>query len=1296
MKTHEFKASGKQVTNGRGSSSTTLTESLIIIIKKLASLREEVEQISKSPISHLEKLRQLKKIEEVEYKTLLKLLAYTEKAEELKSLATILKDLGDLTRHIGDCSIESYKGTVPILYLEPTGLDHKAKIIIQEFIAASVSPLKYYNDAAIFYQYALKIIKKRIGNEQEEEGYGKEIENIYFKLSEIKQSIISLSTDNNNAGNIGVDLNVESEADKNIELLTILRDKAEKQVVEIERYGIDSRELGANEKKKEAAEQEEQYIETARATFKTIAEEMKDFLAKLYIESENEIGNPPCSYSVISLGSLALEQATPYSDFEFAIITENEDYRNSTNLIVREYFKNLSHLVHFKVINLGETIIPTSKYEIEMSHIVHPGVNFDLGGKTPLGRIDRDKPYELIQTVEGMLWYVYNEGNKASHIDKALPYILEKVSYVYGDSKLVEEYQKKVTAFLHKVNEEDSEGRIHCEARALIILKKGITEIDHLSDHKEDKHIVGNIDKLRPELGRDAGRLFNVKQEVYRLPDRLIHDFGMYFGIEGDSVWDTVDKMAQKKIIGLEASRNLKNAITFANILRLKTYSHYKSQQEDLSVFSVNEPDFKASSAFYLSKEDLEIGGAVFRYFYTALPLYTLVRDFCNKYPFLNEIQKKNFFKESSFYTDDHITKGLISYRLAQSQNAIISFQNYASYIQNNREEIDKEKLASCFIEPENVIVTDLDELLFGVEEYNFLAQKNLANAYFLANDYKKAYAVLKAIIDKINFDCLYQLAAPEKLEEVALVLHNAACCLVYEENYHEAINLYEVALSLSRGFEPTLHVNLASCYARAGQFDKSKELFEKATKIPDLISRFHALEQYTSLLLSFKNDQTRVEEAVTCIGEMKKILETHIDHFKAKYGDKYLLLIKLAPLRLQVEVISKKAQLANKSKESEAFPSLYSEIKLLEEEFISISKKISDVPEIRKKIIRIYLEFCEGLSSIVNQQSANSQEELSKLKKAQYYFDEAAKIPDCSQEKIAKTADNLAKTYSNYALCNTSPPILKIKFLERALEIQKKYDLLAFGTLNNLGVEHHNLAERYFSGKDGCQKSYSKALENYTVALSYITDAINSYQTGTSKTYLIETLKNLGMNYGGIGYLRLDVLSLQKVLLCYDTANKINVTDEIVEYQQCLQGKISRVESLFKIILDKLSQIQVNKKDTLGIEIGTNDLESFFLSYYFKKLPFLSFQVMVDKCLILIKGGNIKALKKCIKQEQQNISNIKDFKNADLEDLKKDIAVICKKSENPIIAVEAANSLIEFEIEEFWRFDEREVLGDL
>jgi len=46
------------------------------------------------------------------------------------------------------------------------------------------------------------------------------------------------------------------------------------------------------------------------------------------LECIEVLGDPPCRYAYIALGSLAREEATPYSDLESAILIEEDAVSN--------------------------------------------------------------------------------------------------------------------------------------------------------------------------------------------------------------------------------------------------------------------------------------------------------------------------------------------------------------------------------------------------------------------------------------------------------------------------------------------------------------------------------------------------------------------------------------------------------------------------------------------------------------------------------------------------------------------------------------------------------------------------------------------------------------------------------------------------------------------------------------------------------------------------------------------------------------------------------------------------------
>ena len=78
---------------------------------------------------------------------------------------------------------------------------------------------------------------------------------------------------------------------------------------------------------------------------------MKQFLTAVIKECLEGLGTPPCDYEVIVLGSLARNEMTPYSDFEWAILTTSEEDE------CKVFFRNLTNLVHLQVsqvLSLGQ------------------------------------------------------------------------------------------------------------------------------------------------------------------------------------------------------------------------------------------------------------------------------------------------------------------------------------------------------------------------------------------------------------------------------------------------------------------------------------------------------------------------------------------------------------------------------------------------------------------------------------------------------------------------------------------------------------------------------------------------------------------------------------------------------------------------------------------------------------------------------------------------------------------------------------------------------------------------------
>ena len=489
---------------------------------------------------------------------------------------------------------------------------------------ASHQDLSLYTDAAILYRHVLSICEKKKDLLDSQAASALE-KSAYQGLAQVEILMLAQAT-GTDPGTITPKEPLPARIAKDKQALAALRDGVRSKVDRLVEWR-DKQGSPATVRDAEAI-----FIKDSRELFEAIAKETKSLLANFYQEAEAALGPAPCKYAVIGLGSLALQQITPYSDLEFAILME-EAPDEATAEAWRAYFRKLTHLVHFRVINLGETVLPFSEYEIRLDHLGKKGLNFDLGGKTPLGR--KDKPYyDLIQPVEKMLHYLRNEGNKMEHIDKLLPFILECTCYVYGEPSLHAAYQEKQRQFFES---QDPAGKHAYQERVMKVLLQGMTELDQSQPGvvKKGRKQAGSLRTVGPKLHpEDAGKLYDVKQEIYRLPDRLLYGLAFYYGILPRSAWDAVEQLQERHIIGVgegakQAAHHLKYAVSFATMLRLATYTHYGEQKEVLAGSADRATTEQiASEIFSLPEQALQEDGSLFKYYYTALALHREMEEF--------------------------------------------------------------------------------------------------------------------------------------------------------------------------------------------------------------------------------------------------------------------------------------------------------------------------------------------------------------------------------------------------------------------------------------------------------------------------------------------------------------------------------------------------------------------------------------------------------------------------------------------------------------------------------------------
>ncbi|XP_035690384.1 uncharacterized protein LOC118425562 [Branchiostoma floridae] len=365
---------------------------------------------------------------------------------------------------------------------------------------------------------------------------------------------------------------------------------------------------------------EAERAEAVKALFKNIAKDRQYFIHDLVNECIATLGPPPCKYAFIGLGSQATELVTPYSDLEFAILIEEGKDNDDT----RRYFLNLTHFLHLKVINLGETILPAmaipslNDFQSDdpgkawfFDSATPRGFAFDgfmpWASKTPFGR-DQTKtklPVSLIQTPAEMAKFQRLEVTLAEGYH--LSDILRRCTFLTGEESLTDEYMRK----LSEIMTDDLLSPIQSCQSAMLVL---------LLDNR------GQFFSREP-----TGQLINVKNDIYRFPDVALELLSLCYQINLASAWDVIVELKETKKVHEENATHLTVLTSISAEIRLRTYLANGGQKDSMSPLVQMCPQtHQLSQHTLMAVFHIPNTEVLFRYHCRAIPLKKYILDIVN------------------------------------------------------------------------------------------------------------------------------------------------------------------------------------------------------------------------------------------------------------------------------------------------------------------------------------------------------------------------------------------------------------------------------------------------------------------------------------------------------------------------------------------------------------------------------------------------------------------------------------------------------------------------------------------
>lgn len=561
-------------------------------------------------------------------------------------------------------------------------------------------------------------------------------------------------------------------------------------------------------------------------------------LVTLIEEAIAQIGPPPKGFAVMTLGSMARREVSPYSDVEFAFLVRNPSDS--------AYFKELTKLLHLKMINMGES----------------------ADAQNGFGRINgfrMDAKLQLIGTPQELADMQKEEWLSRNSGEITTVNALTTVSFLMGDQETVDAYQQAIDYILDQRSGFFS----------------WFSSEPRLRERRAHALIEGHLVEFQPRLDQEkiSLRAFNVKQELYRLPQATIAALALYYKVKGNNTLELIDLLRVQGVFGEEGANRLKEAFRSILALRIQTHLFYKTECEIL---------------YHARGEDDETADGLLC---TTPALTDKIREiYCTLIPFQQRAEAflredLDAFTSSSFYDlsigtyDDSLRENLqfnAAIRLAQSATALspttLAYKNLGNIqfdmgrLKQSTESF-KESLLLLKEKHGDLPHPDIADILSNLG----VAYRHLGNLQSAKKHHERALRMRRSIYgDSPNRD-------------VAASLTNLANTYDSLDDYHQAIKYHKESLEISNKIPncPRLDIaisltGIGNAYTSLGNYRKSIKYHKKSL---NLKKKIYGNQPHPSIAESLMNLGT-AQVALWEIPQGIKKIKASIKMKKSIYGN--------------------------------------------------------------------------------------------------------------------------------------------------------------------------------------------------------------------------------------------------------------------------------------------------------------------------------------------------------------------------------------------------------------------------